>query len=198
MSLIAIGNYLRTMREFHSLSRIDVAKKIRTSEQQVLRIEAGEIDTRASLLLEFVNAVQGNAEDLRWLVERKMSTAEEGRKLAHAWRGELHADTIELYIRQSDGSYELAPFYATDYFDTLPNDALLEIVQHVSTMLRERLNRAPKTWSGRRGLWRRRRRGFQLPSPEPLEQIEGIPSRRDAPSGDDGSRETVEVERRKQ
>lgn len=53
----AVGAYLRTLREARKLSRASVAAQIGTHESQLVRIEAGDQDTRGSLLLAFINAV---------------------------------------------------------------------------------------------------------------------------------------------
>lgn len=82
MSLEAAGAYLQTLREFHGLSRADIASAAGTNEAQVIRIEKGEIDTRGSLLLRFLQSVQGSAEELLRLITSANATAEEGRRAA--------------------------------------------------------------------------------------------------------------------
>lgn len=82
MSLIAAGAYLRLLRERRGLSAADVASAAGTNEAQVGRIEKGEIDTRGSLLLKMVQAVQGRAEDVLKLVTDASATIEDGRRKA--------------------------------------------------------------------------------------------------------------------
>lgn len=80
----AAGMYLRTLREARHLSRATVAAQIGTHESQLVRIEAGDQDTRGSLLLAFVNAVQGRADDVQRLMLDKNATAADGRQAADA------------------------------------------------------------------------------------------------------------------
>jgi len=93
MAKEAAGAYLRFLRESRKLGRPSVANRIWTSENQVKRIEDGEIDSRGSLLLAFCHAVQGNPGDLQYLMSNPKLTREEGKALATEW---LQAQTKPL------------------------------------------------------------------------------------------------------
>lgn len=80
----AVGAYLRTLREARKLSRAAVAAQIGTHESQLVRIEAGDQDTRGSLLLAFINVVRGRAEDVQRLILNQNATVEDGRRMADA------------------------------------------------------------------------------------------------------------------
>lgn len=90
----AVGIYLRTLREAHQLSRAAVAAQIGTHESQLVRIEAGEQDSRGSLLLAFVAAVKGRAEDIQKLLLDKDVTVEDGRRLASGVLAHDERDSI--------------------------------------------------------------------------------------------------------
>jgi transcriptional regulator with XRE-family HTH domain len=64
MSLVAVGAYLKTLREARGLTLADVASRSSTSETQVIRVESGKIDTRGSLLMHLVHAVEGDPADV--------------------------------------------------------------------------------------------------------------------------------------
>jgi len=79
----AAGAYLRRLREAKGLGRPTVANMILTSENQVKRIEDGDIDTRGSLMLAFCRAVGGNPADLERLQGHGDRHEEEGREMAN-------------------------------------------------------------------------------------------------------------------
>ena len=81
----AVGAYLRTLREAQHLSRAAVAAQIETHESQLVRIEAGDQDSRGSLLLALVAAVQGRVADVQRLILDKSATESDGRAAAEAW-----------------------------------------------------------------------------------------------------------------
>ncbi len=143
MTMLAIGIYLRTLREARSLSRLEVAEKIQTSEQQIFRIEAGEIDTRGSLLLLFVDAVRGNADDLRRIVVNKLSTAEAGRELARSWLTQTHCESLNFSIHSKDDHDVPGPKSPDETFARLPTIALLDVIQQTVRVVRERLADMP-------------------------------------------------------
>jgi transcriptional regulator with XRE-family HTH domain len=64
----AVGTYLQKLRERKGLSREQIGYEIGTNAAQVFRIEKGVIDTRGSLLLRFVHAVDGSANELMHLL----------------------------------------------------------------------------------------------------------------------------------
>ena len=81
----AVGAYLWKLREARGFTRLQVAKKLDTTDAQLGRIEKGEIDTRGSFLFEFLDLVQGNAEQLRQLMRNPHATATDGSVAATAW-----------------------------------------------------------------------------------------------------------------
>jgi transcriptional regulator with XRE-family HTH domain len=60
--------YLQRLREQQNLTRAAVAELLETNEMQILRIEKGSVDTRASFLLAFTRCVQGSSEDIERLL----------------------------------------------------------------------------------------------------------------------------------
>lgn len=80
--MVAAGAYIRTLRERRDLTRDVVAERAGTSVSQLVRIEAGEQETRGSLLLAIVAAVQGNAQHVADLLLSESATAGDGRELA--------------------------------------------------------------------------------------------------------------------
>src|SRR5438132_13062566 len=73
MSLLVAGLYLRTLRERQGLSRSDLVfelrkRKLTLDERQLARIEAGEIDTRSSLLLGITNVLRGSYQRVAELI----------------------------------------------------------------------------------------------------------------------------------
>ena len=85
MSLVAVGAYLKTLRDARGLTLADVASLSQTSETQVIRIESGKIDTRGSLLMRIIHAVEGSADDILRL--SLVTEATDG-------------DGLELYVQQ--------------------------------------------------------------------------------------------------
>lgn len=88
MSLEAAGAYLRELRERQKLSREFVAATIRqhtnaaTNDVQVLRIEKGLIETKASVLAAFAQAVGGDANEMLHLLLDENATAGDGESSA--------------------------------------------------------------------------------------------------------------------
>lgn len=82
MSTVAVGAYLRTLREAQHLSRAALAAQVDTHESQLVRIEAGDQDPRGSFLLRLVSKLRGTAEDVARLLEAS-ATEDQGRVLAH-------------------------------------------------------------------------------------------------------------------
>lgn len=117
--MIAAGAYLRTLREGRRLSRADVASQAGTNEMQIIRIEKGEIDTRSSLLMKLVRAVQGNPEHIAQLLTTDEATVEDGQILA---QGLL----TRAEMKQID-----------DFADSIPNDQLVEALAILHEMERE-------------------------------------------------------------
>jgi hypothetical protein len=89
----AAGAYLRRLREARRMGRPTIANTIRTSENQVKRIEDGAIDSRGSLWMAFCHAVHGSAADLEYLMSHPDLTAADGQRLAQEW---INAQTNPL------------------------------------------------------------------------------------------------------
>ena len=85
MSKIAVGAYLRRLRENLDLTQIDLALEVHTNESQIIRLEQGRVDTRGSLLMAITRVVQGSADDIFRLSTDQGATAHDGRDLAEAW-----------------------------------------------------------------------------------------------------------------
>nr|P25279.1 RecName: Full=Uncharacterized 15.4 kDa protein in HgiDIIM 5'region; AltName: Full=ORF15 [Herpetosiphon aurantiacus]CAA38940.1 orf 15 [Herpetosiphon giganteus] len=96
--MIATGAYLWTLREAIGLCRNDVAHEAGTNNVQIMRIEKGEIDTRGSLLLSVVRAVNFNAEHIAQLFLMLVATEEDGRNLAISWINRETTSAIDEFI----------------------------------------------------------------------------------------------------
>lgn len=76
--------YLRVLRESHKLSQADIARAARVESKQVYRWERGESEPSASGLAAFVEAVQGNIEEVKQLILSD-ATESAGQQLAERW-----------------------------------------------------------------------------------------------------------------
>lgn len=170
MHMLAIGSYLRTLREARSLTRAEVAARVNTSEQQLFRIEAGEIDTRGSMLLHLVDVVQGNADDLRRIVVNNLTTAEEGRALALEWLLRIEEPSTGLHTQTSSDTFSFLHLSFYEYMkqrtDLLSTDDLLEFMEEASHTLRERFKARTPARSTRRGPSPRRKQHVHFSVPE--------------------------------
>lgn len=79
---IAVGAYLRYLREAQSIQVQDVADKIGTNQSQVWRIEHWKSDTRSSLLFKFIKSVGGDANDVFLLMNNPDASVSDGETLA--------------------------------------------------------------------------------------------------------------------
>jgi hypothetical protein len=79
---IAVGAYLRYLREAQGLQAVDIADKIGTNQTQVWRIENWKSDTRGTLLFKFIRAVNGDANDVELLINNPSATISDGEALA--------------------------------------------------------------------------------------------------------------------
>lgn len=93
--MLAVGTYLRTLREAQDMSRARLAAQVGTHESQIVRIEAGDQDSRGSLLLRIVAAVHGSADDVQRLAMDDTATADTGRELAE--RVLSHEQTASIW-----------------------------------------------------------------------------------------------------
>ena len=79
---VAVGAYLRYLRETKGLQAIDVAEKIGTNQTQVWRIENWKSDTRGTLLFKLIKAVGGDVNDVDLLINNPDATQADGETLA--------------------------------------------------------------------------------------------------------------------
>lgn len=79
---VAVGAYLRYLREAQGISVRDVADKIDTNQAQVWRIEHWKSDTRSSLLFKFIRTVNGSGDDVEMLMNNPGATAADGETIA--------------------------------------------------------------------------------------------------------------------
>jgi len=84
---VAVGAYLRAMREAAGISVKDLAEKIGADNTAIWRIEAWKSDSRSSVLLKFVCAVRASADDVVLLMNNPDATREDGERLAHLRTG---------------------------------------------------------------------------------------------------------------
>lgn len=79
---LAVGAYLRYLREKQGLQIVETADKLNTNQTQVWRIEHWKSDTRSSLLFKLIRAVGGDANDVEMLINNPDATVEDGETLA--------------------------------------------------------------------------------------------------------------------
>ena len=84
-ALTVVGAYLRMLREYQRRSRVEVAAAVGTNESQLLKIEAGTIDTRGSLLLRLVWVLHGSSEEVMTLLTDPTATTDQAQEMAVAW-----------------------------------------------------------------------------------------------------------------
>jgi transcriptional regulator with XRE-family HTH domain len=114
MTLQAVGAYLQRLREEARISRHALAKKVKTSDSQIIRIELGQ-ETRFSLLVMIIRTVDANIDDVIELTLSTDNTTEDGMQRAELWiesrinnpkeHTSLHPDVVNLSSRLTD--YEL-------------------------------------------------------------------------------------------
>lgn len=85
MGKVAVGAYLRTLREAKTLARTTFAYQLSTSESLIESIEKGQTDTRGSFLLLLLHTLGGSPEHVSRLMLDADATAEDGRRLALEW-----------------------------------------------------------------------------------------------------------------
>ena len=107
----AAGAYIRTLRERRSLTRDVVADRAGTSVSQLVRIESGEQETRGSLLLRIVAAVQGDARHVAELLLSETATVEHGRELAEAMLQVIEETGARSYLRTPDDVADLIRYF---------------------------------------------------------------------------------------
>jgi transcriptional regulator with XRE-family HTH domain len=82
---IAVGGYLRRLRELNDLTITEVAAAMETNESQIRNIETGRRETRTSLMINLCSYLKGNLDDIAQLMLSETATAEKGRSLAENW-----------------------------------------------------------------------------------------------------------------
>lgn len=106
MGTLATGAYLWTLRESQRMTRSQVADYIQektgsaTNESQVMKIEKGQQDTRASVLIAFLECVGGNPRDLINLMLDRNTTDKDGTELARRWLSGDQINDIDDLISQ--------------------------------------------------------------------------------------------------
>jgi transcriptional regulator with XRE-family HTH domain len=80
--LVAVGAYLRSLREAAGISVAEIADKVGIDTSQIWRIEKGKSDPRSSFLFRFIKAVDGSTEDVARLINNAKATAADGEALA--------------------------------------------------------------------------------------------------------------------
>jgi transcriptional regulator with XRE-family HTH domain len=79
---VAVGAYLRFLREAQGLSATEVAERAGTNQSQIWRIDNWKSDTRGTLLFAYIRAVNGDANDIARLINNPKATIEDGETLA--------------------------------------------------------------------------------------------------------------------
>lgn len=83
--MIAVGAYIRTLRQERGLSQEELARLLDTSQKQVSRWENGEHRPIGETLHALVLAVQGNTNDVTALLADSGATPEHGEEAARRW-----------------------------------------------------------------------------------------------------------------
>lgn len=109
--MLAVGTYIRALRDAQQLSRAEIAHRVGTHESQIVRIEAGEQDTRGSQLIALVQAVGGDFGEVAELMLAESASVEDARTLAQRRFQRLPADVATgAFARLALAVPELAPF----------------------------------------------------------------------------------------
>jgi transcriptional regulator with XRE-family HTH domain len=101
----AVGAYLRRLREEKEYTVATAAHFLETGEGQIRRIEKGSIQTRAAMLINYCELVDGNLDDIAQLMLSETATPEYGAKIAERWiaqrgqqpPGKLAAESLATY-----------------------------------------------------------------------------------------------------
>jgi transcriptional regulator with XRE-family HTH domain len=162
MSTVAAGAYIRTLRETRQLTRAKLAALTGTNIAQIERIERGEQETRGSLLIAIVQAIQGNLEQIGQLLLSDTATADDGQQLARAWLTQEEQRQIDQFAAQIPNS-QIAAVNA--YIEQLQADpgAIFRLRGYLERMIEERLKeqqtqthtKPPSVRKRRRFPWRR-------------------------------------------
>ena len=91
MSHVALGAYLQRLRAARGWTRAEAIAALQahsdetTSESQILRIERGEQNVRAALLVALLRVLGANSGQAIALLADQHADANEGRRAANAW-----------------------------------------------------------------------------------------------------------------
>lgn len=143
MSLIAAGAYIRTLREARHLSRAKLAALAGTHESQIERIEKGDQDTRASLLVAMVQAVRGNLTQIGRLLLTEAATADDGRQSAQAWLSHEEQRKSARFIRGMPDSQAAAMLALVERLRAHP-EALLRLRGYLDGLTEASLEKQPR------------------------------------------------------
>lgn len=97
MSLLALGSYLRVLREARDLTQQAVATALNVSARQLRNWERGESDPASSVLAAYLVLVDGSSTDVIDLLTNPNTTRADGERLAyqHLERQEqAHTDAL--------------------------------------------------------------------------------------------------------
>lgn len=83
MSDIAVGAYLRRMREARGMSREEVSRRIATNENTVIAMEMGYGDIRASMYAAFCDEVDADPVHVAALLENPQASEDEAITMAN-------------------------------------------------------------------------------------------------------------------
>jgi transcriptional regulator with XRE-family HTH domain len=108
-NLVAVGGYLRRLREARGYSATSVAHWLETGEGQIRRIEKGSIGTRAAMLINYCALLDGSLDDIAELMLSEQATAEHGVRLAERWLAGPGQQGGKLNeVQYEAGRYEVA------------------------------------------------------------------------------------------
>ena len=140
MSIIAAGAYLRFFREQQGMSRIKVAANVGTSENQIIRIESGEVDTRTSLFFAIASEVKANAIDLMHLILDPNATEDDGIQAAQQRLQALVDDTRPLDEQTLELLTEEQLNLMKEIIPTLTDEEFARLVEEIQAAVKEEPN----------------------------------------------------------
>jgi ribosome-binding protein aMBF1 (putative translation factor) len=77
---VEVSRLVRHLRELHGLSQVQLAKKMKSSQSRVAKIEAGEADVSLDLSFRALFAAGGNLADLASFVKKETTQAPKRRR----------------------------------------------------------------------------------------------------------------------
>lgn len=82
ISGVAVGAYLRVLRENRNMTPTEVAAALRTDATTVWRVENWKSDVRSSILFSFIRVVNGSVNDVELLMFNPNAKVQDGEDLA--------------------------------------------------------------------------------------------------------------------